>query len=58
MFFSSLLEESLKYITSISRLLEGDVEEMTVKYLRVLLHKVYHIVEKVGLNMVDINMIT
>ncbi|XP_028404436.1 HEAT repeat-containing protein 1-like isoform X2 [Dendronephthya gigantea] len=46
-FYLSLLEESLKYITFISRALESNVQETTVKYLRVLLHKVYHIVEKV-----------
>ncbi|CAB4040483.1 HEAT repeat-containing 1, partial [Paramuricea clavata] len=45
-FYLSLLEESLKYITHISRSLESSVQETTVKYLRVFLHKVYHIVEK------------
>ena len=46
-FYLSLLEESLKYITAISRSLEDNVQETTVKYLRVLLHKIYHVVEKV-----------
>ena len=46
----SLLEESLKYITLVSRTLENDIQETTVKYLRVLLHKVYLIVEKVRRN--------
>ena len=54
LFCLSLLEATLKYATSMSKSLESLKQETTIKFLRVLLHKVYNIVEKVYVHTVSI----
>nr|XP_002737451.2 PREDICTED: LOW QUALITY PROTEIN: HEAT repeat-containing protein 1 [Saccoglossus kowalevskii] len=46
--YQSLLEENLRYIACIARLLEKNHDKPTVKFWRALLHKAYDVLDKIN----------